>query len=171
MSKKFLILILSVFFILSGCEVFIKDSYDFYDEIETIDLSNENISNIILGSTENEILKELGTPQEVEQSDDTYKNIFYEKQGLYFLLENNKLVEYRIAIKKYPSNKQIKVGNKKQNVIEEYGENYYTKKNGDGSVSSIGYFDKTNNLHIEFGLLDDKVIFINVVEISDMKNN
>ncbi|SOC21755.1 outer membrane protein assembly factor BamE (lipoprotein component of BamABCDE complex) [Ureibacillus xyleni] len=166
MFRKFLILTISVFFILSGCEILTKDSYDFYDEVNTTDLSNESINNIKIGSSKNEIIKVLGTPEQVEQSDDIYKNIVYEKQGLNFLLENNKLVEYRVSVKKYPSSKQVKVGDKKQDVIDKYGEDYYIKKDGDGTVASIGYFDKTNYLHMEFGLLDDKVIFIIVVDIS-----
>lgn len=168
MTAKKILISLSCFLtiiVLFGCKELTKDSYDFYNDIKTTDLSNERINSITIGSTEKEILEEFGTPQKVDQNDDKFKNIFYENEGLYLLFENDKLIEYRINIEKFKTDKEIKVGDKKQIVIDKYGENYYIKKDENSTEIAIGYFDKNNNLHLEFGLEKDVVIFINVVEM------
>lgn len=162
-SKKSFIMFLFLSLILFGCEVLTKDSYDFYKDVETTDLSSENINSVHIGSSENEIIEKFGVPQKEDQ-DDSFKNISYENNGLLFLLKNNKLIEYRINNSNYSTNKGIKVGDNKQKVIEKYGKNYYTKKE-DRTYSAIGYFDKVKKLHIEFGLSKGKVTFINVVDM------
>ncbi len=60
-----------------------------------------------------------------------------------------------ISSSKYTLSKGITIGNSKTDVMNAYGKNYYERT--DTGANIIGYFDKVNNINIEFGMSDNKV--------------
>ncbi|PLR77353.1 hypothetical protein CU633_11335 [Bacillus sp. V3-13] len=151
-------------FYLGACEVLTKDSYDYLNDVETTDLSNENTETITLGTTKENIIKTFGVPTS-EEGEGSIINLSYEEEGLQFILENNKLFEYTLIGSRHSSGKGITVGDSKESVIEKYGKEYYLKEEYSNNAQ-IGYFDKKTKKHIEFGLENDEVTFIKIVDMS-----
>ena len=53
--------------------------------------------------------------------------------------------------------KGIKIGDKKNDILQAYKENYYFRTEQGADI--IGYVDKESKISIEFWLFDNKVIF------------
>ncbi|WP_075038395.1 hypothetical protein [Halobacillus dabanensis] len=72
------------FLILIGCEPLAKETMDFYESTESIDLSGENINSISINSYENEVINTFGKPSEVEEIEDP-KSKYLSYDGVEFL--------------------------------------------------------------------------------------
>jgi hypothetical protein len=148
----------------AGCEVLQKDAYDYKNEVQSSELLDESTNGIGLRDSSEKVEKNLGKPKKIEKSD-SITHLTYGNDELLLTLDDNIVVEYQINSKAYQTGKGIKVGNSKDEVIQQYGSNYYTNKE-DKKYESIGYFDKESNRHIEFFLKNNQVINIKVVDIS-----
>lgn len=70
-----------------------------------------------------------------------------------FYWKCTRLLSLVIFKEKYITQKGIKLGSSKKEVIDVYGENYYERE--DTGEEIIGYFDKTKKVNIEFAFRDD----------------
>ncbi|MFV2046324.1 hypothetical protein KDJ21_008170 [Metabacillus litoralis] len=156
--------ILAATLTVSGCEVLQKDAYDYMSDVKTTKLQDESTNGMKLGDSSEKVQEELGEAKKNEQTD-SITHLTYGNDGLMIMLIENKVVEYQINSSYYETVKGIKVGSNKKEVIEQYGQNFYTNKESNTS-ESIGYFDKESNKHIEFSLKNGQVIYIKVVDIS-----
>ncbi len=133
---------------------------EFYEGTKSVDLSNEDIKSIPLNSTENKVKDVLGKPDFVIKIENPKSNYYiYGKNeknyDLEFRLVRGKVKSYLISSSKYTLSKGITIGNSKTDVMNAYGKNYYERT--DTGANIIGYYDKVNNINIEFGMSDNKV--------------
>lgn len=147
---------------LVGCDVLEKDAYDYMEEVKSTDLSNESINSISLGDPLEKI--EIGKPKRKEQ-DESIVHLTYGNDGLLIILNNNQVIEYQINNNQYRTEKGIKIGSSKDEIVKVYGPNHY-KNREDEAFANLGYFDKELDRHIEFTLKNDQVITIKVVDMS-----
>lgn len=155
-----------VFFTLQGCDPFVNEMKDFYQSTESINLSSENIKLISINSIENDVISVFGEPIEVEEiTNPNSKYITYE--GIEFGFIKDRVIRYFIT-DKYETANNIKVGDSKEKVFKEYGNNYY--KRVESGLETVGYFDKNNLINIEFGFKENKVIAIIVQKINWREN-
>ena len=120
-----------MFLILIGCEPLAKETMDFYDSTESIDLSGENINSISINSYENDVIKTFGKPTEVEVIEDP-KSKYLSYDGVEFGFVDDKVIRLFIRrthenSKIYETAKEIKIGDTREQIIKEYGENYYER--------------------------------------------
>ncbi|RWZ60631.1 hypothetical protein EQV77_04875 [Halobacillus fulvus] len=151
-----------MFFILMGCEPLAKDTMDFYESTESTDLSGENIHSISIHSSENDVINTFGEPTEVEEIENP-KSKYLSYDGVEFGFVEDKVV--RIFIRRthenskiYETAREIKIGDSEEQVIKEYGNNYYERV--ESGLDTLGYFDKDNRVNIEFGFNENKVVAV-----------
>lgn len=65
------------------------------------------------------------------------------------------ILGYMVYHKDFETEKGIKIGDSREDVVQAYGQNYYTMKMSEKDF--IGYVDKDNGLTIRFHLKDDLV--------------
>lgn len=158
MSKKklnFTLLVHSLFcsFILigflSGCS---QNRMDFYENTDTTDLSKENIGGIKIGSIEKDVMNVFGKPDSIHRSQepDTYYLIYGKNEDVQFKIVDGVVKEYFFSDQKLTTEKGISIGDSKADVIENYGKNYYTRTDTGEKDNVLGYFDKENNIVLEF---------------------
>ncbi|MBM7553947.1 hypothetical protein [Thalassobacillus pellis] len=161
------------FLILMGCEPLAKETMDFYESTESIDLSDENINSISINSYENDVINTFGKPTEVEEIRDP-KSKYLSYDGVEFGFADAKVIRLFIRrtdenSKIYETAKGIKIGDTKDQVIKEYGENYYERV--ESGLDTLGYFDKDNLINIEFGFNENKVIAVIIKKIGWKEDN
>lgn len=165
--------IIITFLILIGCEPLAKETMDFYESTESIDLSEENINSISINSYENDVINTFGKPTEVEEIEDP-KSKYLSYDGVEFGFVDDKVIRLFIRrthenSKLYETAKEIKIGDTKEQVITEYGENYYERV--ESGLDTLGYFDKDNMINIEFGFNENKVIAVIIKKIGWKEDN
>ncbi|MYL71794.1 hypothetical protein GLW00_13085 [Halobacillus litoralis] len=151
-------------FLIIGCE---QETMDFYESTDGIDLSGENIDSISIHSSENDVLNTFGKPMEVEEIEDP-KSKYLSYDGVEFGFADDRVMRLFIRrthenSKIYETAEEIKVGDTKEQVIREYGENYYERV--ESGLDTLGYFDKDNRINIEFGFNEKEVIAVIIKEI------
>ncbi|MCA0983533.1 hypothetical protein LCL89_05630 [Halobacillus yeomjeoni] len=173
LKKSTVISTIIMFLFLIGCEPLAKDTMDFYKRTESVDLSGENINSISLNSTENDVINTFGKPTEIEEIEDP-KSKYLSYDGVEFGFVEDKVI--RLFIRRTHENskifetaKEIKTGDKKEQVIKEYGENYYERV--ESGLDTLGYFDKENMINIEFGFNESKVIAVIIKKIGWKEDN
>lgn len=162
-----------MFLILIGCEPLAKEKMDFYESTESIDLSGENINSISINSYENDVIDTFGKPTEIEEIENP-KSKYLSYDGVEFGFVDDKVIRLFIRrthenSKIYETANEIKIGNTKEKVIKEYGENYYDRV--EDGLDMVGYFDKDNMINIEFGFNENKVIAVIIQQIGWKENN
>ena len=124
---------------------------------KTTDLSKENIEGLFLNNDFNseEITKKYG--KKTEQSRNVTGYDYFElKKGIEIAVnEKGKITRFIITDSNLETVKEIRVGNKKEDVIKAYGKNHYFRSEQGSDI--IGYVDKKRGISIEFWLFDDKV--------------
>lgn len=135
--------------ILNGCGT--VDNLEFYDDTESTSLSEE-VNTISIGSKEDRLRQVFGEPISVEKPDESNSK-YLEYDDIEFEIKDGEVVRYFYSNKKYITQKGIKLGSSKEDVIDVYGENYYERE--DTGTEIIGYFDKTKKVNIEFAFSDD----------------
>ncbi|SEQ78769.1 hypothetical protein [Piscibacillus halophilus] len=150
--------------ILVGCDPLEKDIMNFYQSTESIDLSQENINSISISSNKNDILEAFGIPNQVEEVENP-KSQYLIYDGIEFGLIEEKVNRYYIQ-ENYETTKGIVIGDSKDRVIKEYGQNYYERV--ESNIETLGYFDKDHMINIEFGIHENKVVAV-IVEKIDKK--
>ncbi|WP_407406235.1 hypothetical protein, partial [Peribacillus sp.] len=140
------ILLLSII-VLCGCGT--TNKMDFYENTDSTSLSEE-VNTISLNSTEDKIKEVLGEPdfvEEVEKSKSTY--LIYGKDrdnsDIEFQIVNGQVASYFFSNNTYKTSKKITKGSSKEDVIQEYGENYYERD--DSGAKIMGYFDKNQKVN------------------------
>ncbi|SFJ31202.1 hypothetical protein SAMN04487936_101626 [Halobacillus dabanensis] len=156
-----------MFLILIGCDPLAKETMDFYESTESIDLSDENIHSISINSSEGDVINTFGKPNEVEKIEDT-KSKYLSYDGVEFGVEDEEVIRFFIrrtheSSTIYQTAKEIKIGDTKEKVMKEYGENYYERV--ESGLDTVGYFDKGNRINIEFGFNENEVIAVIIEQI------
>ncbi|MGL5260649.1 MAG: hypothetical protein ACRC7V_11120 [Lachnospiraceae bacterium] len=128
---------------------------------KSTDLTKENIENIYLNEEINteKIISKYGKVSNFNQDNNLY-NYYLLKEGIEIATnkEDNKIIRFIINDKKIKTEKGIKIGDKKDKIMELYGSDYYTRL--EQGVNIIGYVDKTKKCSIEFWLAnDDSILF------------
>ncbi|MBN9653203.1 hypothetical protein J0K78_02915 [Halobacillus sp. GSS1] len=160
-------------FLLIGCEPFSKETMDFYESTDGIDLSGENILSISIHSSEDDVINTFGKPMEVEEIENP-KSKYLSYDGVEFGFVDDKVMRLFIRrthenSKIYGTAKKIKIGDAKEEVIKEYGENYYERV--ESGLDTLGYFDKDNRINIEFGFNEKEVIAVIIKKIGWKEDN
>ncbi|QVY63457.1 hypothetical protein [Cytobacillus gottheilii] len=173
MKRYLKILTLIMILILIGCEPLAKETMDFYENTGSIDLSSEDINSISINSSEKDVINNFGKPNEVEEIDNP-KSKYLSYDGVEFGFVDDKVI--RLFIKRthenskiYETYKEIKIGDKKEKVMKEYGDQYYERV--ESGIDTVGYFDKDNRINIEFGINEDKVIAVIIQQIGWKEDN
>ncbi|WP_163969345.1 hypothetical protein [Oceanobacillus halotolerans] len=162
-----------MFLILIGCEPLAKGTMDFYESTESIDLSGENINSISINSNKNDVINAFENPTDVEVIENP-KSKYLSYDGIEFGFIEDRVIRLFIRrehknSKIYETSKEIKIGDTKEKVIKEYGENYYERVQ-DG-LDTVGYFDKDNMINVEFGFYKNKVIAVIIQKIGWREDN
>lgn len=143
---------------LSGCGTINKTEY--YDQVESTDLINENLKSVTIGSSVQEIEREFGEPRTIHQTKNpeaTYYNYgdSNDRVDLEFKVVDNSVERYVIYSSRHESARSIRIGHSIDEVIQAYGDHYYERK--DTGMKIIGYYDHINHVDIEFGIDDELV--------------
>ncbi|RBW68597.1 hypothetical protein [Bacillus taeanensis] len=158
-TAQILSVLLFVFVI--GYDPFAKDTMDFYEDTKSIDLSAEKVKSISIHSTENDVTAAFGKPNDVEEiANPKSKYLSYDE--IEFGIAADKVIRYYFT-KHYETAKGIKIGDTKEEVIKEYGQNYYERV--EGGLNTVGYFDKENKINIEFGFRENKAAAVMVGKV------
>lgn len=122
---------------------------------KSTDLSKENVDNVYLNENINneKIVSKYGKVSNVSQDNELY-NYYFLKEGIEIATnkDDNKIIRFVINDKNISSEKGIKIGDKKDKILELYGSNYYTRL--EQGTEIIGYVDKEKNWSIEFWLFE-----------------
>ncbi|MBP2240339.1 hypothetical protein J2Z40_000894 [Cytobacillus eiseniae] len=164
-KKIYLFFIIGFLLLIIGCDPSAKTVNDLYEQTPSTNLENENLNGIKIGATEDKIIDVFGLPQKTEEvGNPKVKHLIYKNEEVVFMLDaKDKLVKYFIA--KQPeiqTSKNISTGDNKTDVINSYGNNFYERE--EGGTKLIGYIDKKNNLYIEFGLSEEKILLFIIVK-------
>ena len=152
---------------LMGCDPFAKSKTEFYNNTESINLSEENVNSITLNSTENDVIGAFGKP--IEVSDVTNpKSKYLTYEGIEFGIIEDKVIRYYFN-NNYQTAKGITVGDTKENVIQAYGENFYERV--ESGLDKIGYFDKENMINLEIGFKENKTVVVIIEKIEYPNTN
>jgi outer membrane protein assembly factor BamE (lipoprotein component of BamABCDE complex) len=137
----------------------------YYDNIESTDLSSENINSIYIGSSIDQVKEVMGDPfekKEVNKPKETYYIYGGSESSDEFTvsmkLDDGVVTSYYFCTGHVKTAKGIVIGDNIENIVYKYGEHYY-ERNDDG-MDILGYFDKENDLSIEFQMRKDKVNLI-----------
>ncbi|SDK36088.1 hypothetical protein [Sediminibacillus albus] len=152
-------------FLLSGCDS--KNKMDYYDDTKSTDLSQARIHTITINATEQQVRKEFGEPdfiEEVENPEATYYIYGNDKEdySLDVMLTDGKVKRFFIGKDVFNSEIATLIGKSKEEIVKLLGNDYY-ERNDTGSVV-IGYFDKSHQKNIEL-IMDETVTGIIVSEI------
>ncbi|MNW47013.1 hypothetical protein D3C74_243320 [compost metagenome] len=141
-----------------GCS---QNRMDFYENTFSTDLSKENVGTISIGSNKSDIISKFGEPNSIKESQvpDTFYLRYGEDDNLTFKLVDGVVREYFFSDKELKTEKNISIGSTKEEVIKQYGENYYLRTDTGEKNNVLGYFDKEKNIVLEF-IFDKDVIVI-----------
>lgn len=127
---------------------------------KSTDLSKENVENIHLDDEidSEKVVSKYGKVSEFSEDNDLY-NYYSLREGIEIATnkDDNKIIRFNINDKNLKTEKGIKVGDKKDKIVELYGSDYYTRL--EQGLVIIGYVDKEKNWSIEFWLVEDSVDF------------
>lgn len=158
---KLLLFISSLLFLLvTGCDLSTENKPDFYDATPSVDLSTENLRSITFHSDEKNVREVFGEPNFINKIDQPKSRylIYGKDENQYdvdFLLVDGKVKRYYIASERFTTARGISIGSRKNDIIEIYGEHFY--ETTDTGTQVLGYFDKTNQINLEFLISEDVV--------------
>ncbi|QAS51163.1 hypothetical protein [Halobacillus litoralis] len=158
---KAALVILSSCIVLFSCDPTTKDKMEFYQQTKSIDLSSEMIDSISIHSDKDTILATFGKPDNIEEIS-TPKSQYLSYDGFEFGLMESHVFRYYFN-SNHQTTRKIKDGDTKEKVIEEYGRNYYERE--ESGLHMMGYFDKENEMNIEFGFQGNRVTAVMVESI------
>ena len=149
------IVLLLALFVLSACGT--KDKLELLDETASTDLSAESVASVHVGSSESDVLKTLGEPivmEETKEPKATYLSFGSSKKNidLEVKIVDGKVVRYILPTAKYETEKNVSLENSKEEIIQHYGQNFYSRT--DTGTEVIGYFDKEQKINLEFSFED-----------------
>ena len=149
------IVLLLALFVLFGCGT--KDKFELLDEMASTDLSAEGVASVQVGSSESEVLTTLGEPivmEETKKPNAKYLSFGSSKENtdLEVKIVDGKAVRYILPTAKYETEKNVSLANSKEAIIQNYGQNFYSRT--DTGTEVIGYFDKEQKINIEFSFED-----------------
>jgi hypothetical protein len=124
---------------------------DFYDSVSSVDLSKEDVNSITLNSKEQDIINIFGSPNDVTEIENV-KYLIYDQ--IEFAIINQQVNRYYFN-EEYETAKGIKIDDDVAETLNSYGENNYERFEQGARI--IGYFDKENNMDIEFICYENKV--------------
>lgn len=150
--KRFIIFISGAMFLLLFLFFFSPHFSRSYHHMLTknTNLSQEQVDGLRLGDNLNY--------KNLEKSSDVKGYDYYElRKGIEVATNKSEanIVRFIVTDSQQETVRGIKIGDEKEKVIKEYGENYYTRS--EQGVNIIGYVDKKNKTSIEFWLADGKV--------------
>ncbi|ATP40767.1 hypothetical protein CSE16_12300 [Solibacillus sp. R5-41] len=125
---------------------------------KTSDLSKENIEGLFLNDDfySEDITKRYGEKTERSRNVTNY-DYFELKKGIEIAVnETGNITRFIITNSSLETIKGIKIGDKKEDVIQAYGENCYFRSEQGADI--IGYVDKKSDTSIEFWLFDGKIV-------------
>lgn len=162
MRKKIIIFIIIVLILLMGVlslnQRFGRSYHHFFTK--STNLSKENVENIHLDDEidSEKIVSKYGEVSEFSEDNDLY-NYYSLREGIEIATnkDDNKIIRFNINYKNVKTEKGIKIGDKKDKIVELYGSDYYTRL--EQGLVIIGYVDKEKNWSIEFWLVEDSVDF------------
>lgn len=124
---------------------------------KTTNLGMENIEGLFLNDNfySEEISQKYGN--KTEQSRDVTNYDYFElKKGIEVAVnKTGKITRFIIYDSDLETVKGINIGDKKDDVIKAYGNNYYFRSEQGANI--IGYVDKKRDISIEFWLFNNKV--------------
>ena len=152
---------------LIGCDPFAKSKKEFYNNTESINLSEENVSSIKINTTTNDVTGTFGKPIKVNiVTNPTSKYLIYE--GIEFGIIEDKVFRYNFK-NNYQTAKGITVGDTKEDVIQVYGDDFYERV--ESGLDTIGYFDKEDMINLEIGFKENKAVVITIEKVELTNNN
>ena len=122
-------------------------------------LGNENVDGLSLNDDfYSEIISEK-YGKKTEQSRDVENYDYFElTNGIEVAVnKKGKISRFIVTDSNLETAKGIKIGDKKNDILQAYRENYYFRTEQGADI--IGYVDKKRKISIEFWLFDDKVNF------------
>ncbi|SDM68040.1 hypothetical protein [Sediminibacillus halophilus] len=164
MRNIFILALVSCTILIGGCGS--KERMDFYEETKSTDLSEVTINTLTLNAKDTQVkeaLGELDFTETVEEPPSTYY-IYGEDEKFYDLdirLVDGKAKRYFLA-KNIDSDLGDLIGRSEQAVLQAFGDDYYERV--DTGTDVIGYFDKPNQINIEF-IVNETVTGIILSEI------
>lgn len=137
----------------------------FYEQTSSTVL-NEKVNTIKIGSSELEVKEAFGEPDSTAEIENGTQLIYGDStdSNLEFQIKKGTVQRYFFSDEQYNKNKKVAIGSTRQDIITEYGENYYTRD--DSGAKVLGYFDKERGINIEFSLDESKIIGIEVSKIN-----
>ncbi|MDX8045633.1 hypothetical protein SH601_06490 [Gracilibacillus sp. S3-1-1] len=144
---------------------------DVMKEVESTDLTNESIDDMKVGMSINDesfrIEEDNFEPHpdnEYYSTERNYDQYWNEEIIMSVDRETQEILQVGMMENNETSSSAmgIKIGSSIDEVIEAYGENYFTYEDNEQSIHIIGYVDHPNNLQLSFVHIDDKVIGINI---------
>ena len=158
-----------ILFLMTACSSEIMK--DAMREVESTDLSNENIDDIKVGMSINDasFRMEHGNfePHPDNEQYATQRNYdqYWNKDFIMSVDRDTKEI-LQVGVmennNKSSSAMGIKRGSPIEEVITTYGENFFTYEDKEQVINLIGYVDHQNNLNLSFVHVDDKVTGINI---------
>jgi hypothetical protein len=154
---------------MTSCSSEIKE--DAMREVESTDLSKENIDDIKVGMSINDKTFRMKhgsfEPHPANEHYATQRNYDqYWNKNIILGVDRKTKEILQVSILKnkdtFSSAMGIKIGSPIEKVKTTYGENYFTYEDKEQTVYVIGYVDHQNNLEISFVHFDDKVTGINI---------
>ncbi|MDR7071652.1 hypothetical protein [Fictibacillus barbaricus] len=157
MYNKFssLFLLVSILLLLTSCSLFQNKQAIVADTVST-DLSEENIDGIVLGTKINDsnFIKK-------HQIKNDHSNSYHLDHDKYSILTNDyDVITFITGDETTQTEKEVKVGDSINEVINKYGKNYYEYTVQ--GVQTIGYVDHAYKSKIDFWYVDEKVITIDL---------
>lgn len=150
------VLLCSLAVLLAACGGKSETPLSFIDKVSSTDLRAEKGGKAELGMTETELVDKLGKPERT--LNDGGRTFLFMYEDYQYTTMDNKVLGYSIGPKAATA-RGLKLGGTKDQVLQQYGDAFYTL--GD----SIGYIDKTKRLSLDFKLKDDKVVAINLTSL------
>jgi hypothetical protein len=159
-KNRFLFCLLVLSILLSGCD---RDYY--FKETDSTDLSREEFAGLKLHQNINDeaFVTKFGNQIEVERDHELYQ---------YYLLSNGIIIAttdqgeiVRMMGELPQTEKGITFGHSKKQILDSYGENYYTRV--EQGVDIVGYVDWELRATLEFWLDEkQKIIIIRFDDVS-----
>jgi hypothetical protein len=144
---------ISAFILMTGYELSVNDKFDFYEHVESTNLSGETVNSISLSAKKEVVLKRFGHPEKTHEISKP-KSTYLVYKDIEFGLKNNEVFRYFFK-EHHSTSRGITAGDPSEKVIETYGPNYYERT--DTGADIIGYFDKQLNINIEFSFYENKL--------------
>lgn len=163
LNKIILALACTVLFavLLTGCSKS-ETPLTYIDKVGSTDLSAEKGGTISLGISEQKLVEALGKP--LRTLNDGGRSFIFMYEEYQYTSIDNVITGYSVGPESATA-KGTKLGDAKQDVLQAYGDQYYTRSEK-GTSATIGYIDKTHRLALEFELKDDKVKAISLSSLS-----